>query len=326
VKILTIVAAVAAAMMLTSPSRAAELPLPKDGWASWPVEAVEGAEAWCCWESWEDSAAPKKACNLDEPDGGIGARQHAATDAMRVYAKFANGKLQRLRTLAPSCPVETKKPIQKLDGVTTDDSARWLSGLTKQDDEAGEAVLASLAVHRGNVAFDALATLAAGDSNHETRKHAIFWLALMRGQAGADVATRAMFNDPDTDIRRHAAFAITQSKSTHVGPDLVKLGNTDTNAEVRSQAWFWLAHTNYTNAEQAITEAMKKDPSDHVRDQAVFALSQLPDGRGTRALIAIAENRSLPREQRKRAVFWLAQSKSPEAQAYLDRVLTASSR
>jgi HEAT repeat protein len=61
-----------------------------------------------------------------------------------------------------------------------------------------------------------------------------------------------------------------------------------------------------------------------VREQAIFALSQLPDGRGTRALIATAEDRSLTREQRKRAVFWLAQSESDEAQAYLQKVLAGN--
>ena len=30
---------------------AAELTLPRDGWASWQVAAVEGAPAWCCWNN-----------------------------------------------------------------------------------------------------------------------------------------------------------------------------------------------------------------------------------------------------------------------------------
>ena len=63
---------------------------------------------------------------------------------------------------------------------------------------------------------------------------------------------------------------------------------------------------------------------EHVREQAIFALSQLPDERATRALIAAAEDRSLSREQRKRAVFWLAQSESEAAQTYLEKVLTAN--
>jgi HEAT repeat protein len=144
----------------------------------------------------------------------------------------------------------------------------------------------------------------------------------MRGTAGADVTSSLMFNDKDAEVRKHAAFAITQSKSPRVAPDLIRLGNTDKDGDVRAQAWFWLAHTGAPTAEDAITAALKKDQDDHVREQAIFALSQLPDDRAPRALIAAAENQSLSHEQRKRAVFWLAQSKSDAAQAYLDKVLT----
>ena len=75
------------------------------------------------------------------------------------------------------------------------------------------------------------------------------------------------------------------------------------------------------NSEEAIVAALKKDSDEHVREQAIFALSQLPDERATRALIAVAEDRSLSHEQRKRAVFWLAQSESEGAQTYLEKVL-----
>ena len=47
----------------------------------------------------------------------------------------------------------------------------------------------------------------------------------------------------------------------------------------------------------------------------------LPEERATRALIAVAEDRSLTHEQRKRAVFWLAQSEAEGAQKYLEKVL-----
>lgn len=51
-------------------------------------------------------------------------------------------------------------------------------------------------------------------------------------------------------------------------------------------------------------------------------LAQLPDDRATRALIAAAQDQTLSREQRKQAVFWLAQSESDAAQSYLEKILT----
>ena len=93
----------------------------------------------------------------------------------------------------------------------------------------------------------------------------------------------------------------------------------------RSRAGLVLARAHRSaEAEAAIAAALRKDADEHVREQAIFALSQLPDERATRALIAAAEDRALSREQRKRAVFWLAQSESAAAQAYLEKVLVGT--
>lgn len=110
--------------------------------------------------------------------------------------------------------------------------------------------------------------------------------------------------------------------AVHSSRNLIRLGNSDSDRDVRAQAWFWLAHTGAAESEQAINEALRKDADDHVREQVIFALSQLPEPRATKALIATAEDRSLTREQRNRAVFWLSHSESASALAYLDKVLT----
>jgi hypothetical protein len=282
----------------------------------------------CCWSSWNDDKASRTACALDDDRGNTGTRDHATTDAVRVYARLAGGKVERVRAFSTTCAVKAATPIQELSNVAVDDSALWLVGLAKQGGsdsprggEFGENVLAALAMHRGDVAGDALSALARSDARPEMRKKAVFWLALLRGTAGADVTSSVMFNDKDSDVRKHAAFAITQSESARATSDLIRLGNTDLDGDVRAQAWFWLAHTGVANSEEAIVAALRKDSDDQVREQAIFALSQLPEERATRSLISVAEDRSLTSEQRKRAVFWLAQSESVGAQKYLEKVL-----
>jgi HEAT repeat protein len=99
---------------------------------------------------------------------------------------------------------------------------------------------------------------------------------------------------------------------------LIRLGNSDTDGDVRAQAWFWLAQTGAAESEESIGVAIRKDTNEHVREQAIFALSQLPDERATRALVAVAQDRSLPNEQRKRAVF-LARAIGVEGSAVLSR-------
>jgi hypothetical protein len=315
-----------AGFALIAPASSAELTLPKDGWASWQVDAVEGAPAMCCWSSWDDRDASRASCKLDSKEGNFGSRDHATTDAVKVYARVTAGKVEKLWVLSATCPVEAATPIHDLGNVATDDSARWLVTLSKSsgDDtkhEFKENVLAALAMHRGDLALNELTAVARGDGRVESRKTAVFWLAHLRGAAGAEVATSVMFNDQDPKVRQHAAFAITESNSPRVAADLTRLGNTDKDGEVRAQAWFWLAQTEAPSSEDAIIAALKKDADEHVREQAIFALSQLPDERATRALIGVAEDRSLSHEQRKRAVFWLAQSESAGAQKYLEKVL-----
>ena len=268
---------------------AAELTLPRDGWVSWQVAAVDGAPDWCCWSNSNNFRnAPRTACKLDGKQDSWGNRDDETTDQVRIYARTAGGKLDRLRVLSVTCPAEAATPIRDLGTVSENDSARWLVGLAKQQNED---VLTALAINRGDVARDALSDIARNDTRGETRQRAVFWLAQVRGQEGAEITSSVMFNDKDPDVREHAAFALSQSETPRVEADLTRLLNTD------------------------------KD--DEVREGAVFALSQLPDERAARALIATAENRSLARELRKKAVFWLSQSESAEAQRYLEQVLTA---
>jgi len=239
-------------------ARAAGLTLPADGWASWQVPAVDGTPAWCC----------AGTCKLDGGRDRFSMRSDdATTDSVKVYARVSGGKVDSLQVYAASCPVEAKTPVHELADVAPDDSARWLIERAQQDGSdavahraIGEGALTALAMHRGDLARNAMANFARQDARADTRKHAVLWLGLVRG------------------------------------------------AEVES--------------ERVLEEAVRKDPEEHVREQAVFALSRLPGERATQALIKIAEDQSLSREERKRAVFWLSQSDSDAAQAYLEKVLT----
>jgi hypothetical protein len=312
---------------VASQASAGELMLPRNGWASWQVPAVDNAPAWCClsWDNHSDKVSPM-ACRLDRKNGenfGFGSHNDETTDTVRVYARMADGKVDRLHAFAAACPVKAATPIQEIENVVPDDSAQWLIGLVRGkslDEDRAEDALAALAMHRGKIAGDAMAALAR-DPRKETRKQAVFWLAQLRGSEGADITSSVMFNDKDPDVREHAAFALSETESPRATADLIRLGNTDKDDEVRAQAWFWLAQTGAAEAEAAIGAALRKDPDADVREEAIFALSQLPDERASRALIAAAEDRSLSREQRKQAVFWLAESESDVAQAYLEKVL-----
>jgi HEAT repeats len=311
-----------------------DLSPPRDGWASWPVAVVANAPNWCCLE-WHGKSANPATCNLDGSQQGYSSSGHSddrsdTTTEMRIYARFNAGKLTRLRTLAASCPVKTGTPIKVMNDVSADGSVAWLVGVvyaqspsTKAEQRLTSDALAALAVHRGEAAFGAISAIARKNASIENRKDALFWLGQVRGQEGAEVIAPAMFEDPDARVREHAGFSISQSRSTLAVPSLIKQGNTDRSTQVRSQAWFWLSQTKSPEAEAAINGAIRNDPNTSVRQQAVFALSQLPAERALAALVSVAEDKSVAREDRKQAVFWIGQSGSDGAVKYLDRVLNA---
>lgn len=332
---LAVAAAMMAAIVATMPASAAALaplhdgplhdgPL-HDGWMSWDVPAVADAPAWCC-PGPGGRSAPASACRLDGRQDGHVSSHDATTDTIRIYARFAGGKLERLRSLSATCPVRTDTEIRTLS-PSEQASVEWLSaqlGTPAGSDRLRHDLLAALAVHRTSLAYDSLVRIARRSDDLDQRKNAVFWLALLRGQEGADVTRSVMFDDASPDMREHAAFAITQSKSARVAEDLTRLATTDRAGSVRARAWFWLAHTGTPQTEASINTALQTEPDRNVREQAIFALSQLPAERATGALIAVAENRTLPAEDRKRAIFWLTQTASTGALAYLDKILQAA--
>lgn len=307
-----------------------ELHLPREGWATWEIPAVDDAPAWCCFG---DRTGTRASCDLDDAHGSFSSRDDERTDVLRIYARFHEGRLDRIRALAPACAVELKSPAQEIDPVAVDVSARWLAAIMKSQSDTPSLTrgvrtnaMAALAAHRSRIAHDALSDMARSDKWVQQRKDALFWIAHLRGIEGARVATQVMFEDADPRVREHAAFAVSQSKSPQRAEDLIRLATTDAKSRVRSQAWFWAAQVGGPQTEVAIANALRNERDYEVRQQAVFALSQLPENRSVEALIKVAEDSSLSREDRLQALFWLAQNPSDSALDYLDRLIAATGK
>ena len=309
------------ASLLAADVAAAEIAgLGDDGWYRWRVAAVAGAPDWCCFD-WNRGRAQPSECRLDDERGGFGSYGDNVntTGRFQVYVRMESGDVEEIRTLSPSCPVTSRRTIVDLGVVAENDSVAWLRSVDARDLES-EAI-ASIAVHAGRDARDAMIELARRGET-ERREEAIFWMAQVRIGETGDEVRRLMFADDDPDIREHAAFAYAQSDAPDRADQLVRQGRDDASGNVRAQAWFWLAQTDTPDSEAEILRAIATDEDHDVREEAVFALSQLPDKRAVRALLRVIEDTALDTELRKEALFWLAQTESDEALAYFDRLLT----
>lgn len=122
-------------------------------------------------------------------------------------------------------------------------------------------------------------------------------------------------------IAEQAIFPATLADSVTPWPRLLKLArNEERPSAVRRQAVFWVGQAASEEATKGLADVVDDDSGDReVREAAVFALSQ-QRANGVESLLRIArENKD--KEIRKRAIFWLGQSKDPRALDFFESVL-----
>lgn len=130
-------------------------------------------------------------------------------------------------------------------------------------------------------------------------------------------------NTSSTKVGSEAIFPMTLADSVEIWQGLLRMARDESRPNgIRTQAVFWLSQT----AGEAITSNLAELTGDaavdrDVREQAVFALSQRPRSEGVPALINIARTNRDP-EIRKKALFWLGQSRDPRALALFEEILS----
>lgn len=128
--------------------------------------------------------------------------------------------------------------------------------------------------------------------------------------------------DLDSDSREEALQA---AVSADGGVDWERLLNLardrSRGTDVREAALFWTAHEAGARAAAGIEEiATASDEETDVQEAAVFALTQLPEERGTDALLRLARENRNP-EIVQSVYFWLGQRDDPRILAFFEEVL-----
>lgn len=120
-----------------------------------------------------------------------------------------------------------------------------------------------------------------------------------------------------------AIFPATIADSAEIWPALLRLArNPDVPREARNQSVFWLGQAAGEAAGAGLSGLVVDGSVDReIREQAVFALSQRPKDESVPALIKIARTNRDP-EIRKKAMFWLSQSRDPRAIDLFEELLT----
>ena len=294
-----------------------------EGWYTWRVAATDNAPDWCCYE-WNGGIAKNKSCDLDGNQSTFNSHSDFAdyVEQMQVYVLLDGSTVQKIRTVSARCPVKTRAEIADLGIIDADDSVDWLENLISPRSNLSAPALAAISVHEGEKSSGVLIEVARHDAEIDNRKDSVFWMSQVRADDTAGELKQLMFNDSNPELREHVAFVLSQSVLPDRVDALVQLGRTDKDSNVRSKAWFWLVQTGAADSEIEIQKAIRDERNQDVREELIFALSQLPDDRSFKALIAVIEDRKMGDDVREHALFWLAQSESDLAFEYLDELIS----
>lgn len=139
------------------------------------------------------------------------------------------------------------------------------------------------------------------------------------GLAWLDSVAGSSRNEESADL---ALYAL----ALHRNPDSIDRMYSmalDKEAEHRDQAIFWLGARRDGSGQSALMRLLDELPrDDDALEQVVFAISELPEGTGSRILLDLAGDAGQPREIRRQALFWLAHSGDDDSVAALVNLLT----
>lgn len=197
--------------------------------------------------------------------------------------------------------------LGKTDHLSSFELCKKAFGRMESPDLRGELILA-IGTHPHSDASTAfLKEVITKDPSDEVREDAVFWLAL-HDPGSLDFLRNLAFKDRSEELRKKAVFAISQIPAPEAIDALIELARS-TDSEVAKESVFWLGQMASKKATEHLKNLVWDEAETEIQTQAVFALSQQG---GVDELIEIANTHPNP-EVRKKAIFWLGQSKDKKA-------------
>ena len=153
----------------------------------------------------------------------------------------------------------------------------------------------------------------------ELRERAIFGLGQRRGVDQVDYLRTLYRKLTDSDLKEKVLFALMQRKGSGNEAFVLSIANDPKESiDLRKRAIFTAGQMGVDVAQLAALYGSLTERD--LREQVIFAIAQRHEGAAIEKLMDIA--RSDPdREMRKKAIFWLGQSRDPRATAFLAELI-----
>jgi tetratricopeptide (TPR) repeat protein len=185
------------------------------------------------------------------------------------------------------------------------------------DEAIKEKALFSLSQQNDPRAQQALRDFATRESESgDLREKAIFWLGQRRSTENTEFLRNLYSRLTDQDLKEKILFSLSQQKGAGNESWLMGIAlNSKEDIELRKKALFWAGQAGVAISE--LSQLYDRMTDTEMKEQIIFALSQRQrESAAIDKLFDIAKNEK-DSELRKKAIFWLGQSRDPRVQQFL---------
>ncbi|HEX9249748.1 MAG TPA: HEAT repeat domain-containing protein, partial [Gemmatimonadaceae bacterium] len=253
------------------------------------------------------------------------ARRDACSASLREKAVFLVSQKRTPETANILMDVARTDPDQDV----REKAVFWLSqvpgstGLLEEilkgngDENIKEKALFSLSQQNEPRAAQSLRDFAARESeNADLREKAIFWLGQRRSTENTEFLRTLYSRLTNEDLKEKILFSLSQQQGAGNEQWLMNIAvNPKEDIELRKKALFWAGQSGVAISEMSKLYDRMNDTE--MKEQIIFVLSQRQhDPAAMDKMFDIAKNEK-DAELRKKAIFWLGQSRDPRVQQFL---------
>jgi HEAT repeat protein len=187
------------------------------------------------------------------------------------------------------------------------------------DQSIKEKALFALSQQSEPRAQQALREFAVRDSESaDLREKAIFWLGQRRSADNTEFLRNLYSRLTNQDLKEKVLFSLSQQRGVGNEQWLMSVAlNSREDVELRKKALFWAGQSGVAIPELAQLYDRMGAGDTEMKEQIIFVLSQRQRDRAAiDKMFDIAKNEKEP-ELRKKAIFWLGQSRDPRVQQFL---------
>ena len=191
---------------------------------------------------------------------------------------------------------------------------------SRSEDIRDKAIFA-LSQHKSGKGFAILREYAEDrNAPEDLRGKAIFWLGQRKGEERFNYLRGLYARLESQDLKDKVIFAMSQQRDEQSMQWLVDLAsNSGEPIEMRKKALFWAGQTG--NSSERLVSMYDRMRESELKEQMIFVLSQRRDRQALDKLMSIVRN-DPDREMRRKAMFWLGQSKDPRVSAFLSDIIS----